>query len=221
MRSCGLGCLQALRPPRGRGRQRRDGERPRAHVPRISPGRLPASRGLPPQEKGGEAGRLRREPAWLLPSPPGRNELTSARPGNAAEARSSGAPAGLARPSSSPGRRRGGHPKRQAARANEAVPPPGGPAEESRRPGRGRRSPGPAPEDALKDPPGRAARARAEIATLRLDRASPPFAAAPPNSLSPSLLCSPSLQSNYFLQHHPRFFTLTAGCKLLPNSVDF
>lgn len=74
--------------------------------------------GTPPSGEGAEAGRLRREPAWRLPSPPGRNELTSARPGNAAEARSSGAPARLARPGSSPGRRRG-----RARRARRRAPP--------------------------------------------------------------------------------------------------
>ena len=213
MRSCGLGCTQAPRPPRGRARRRRDGERPRARVPRTSPGRLPASRGLRPHERRRrQAGSGASPPGCFLP--PGRNELTSAGLGT----RQRPAAPGLRHVSAAraPGPEGGGGaPAGQAARATGAVPPPGGPAEESRRPGRGRRSQG-RPEDAL----------RAHLGgEPRPGRKWPPCAAIEPHLLS-QLLPQTPYHPPSCAPHRCRATAssssiLAAGCKLLPNTMDF
>lgn len=113
-------------PLPGRGPQRRGGGSGLSPplllgLPGSSPGPHPAA-GLRGKEGGG---RLALARPWAATFPPGRNELTSARPGNAAGAGGPKAPARLARLGS--GRERGG----KGRRADQAVWPPGWPAESS------------------------------------------------------------------------------------------
>ena len=143
-----------------------------APAPAIRPGlRTPPSARRSPARSCGrtEVGEGRERLGPALPGPPasspaspfpaGRHELTSAPPGNAAEG---GPPPRGSGPSRPPGPQpwseERGAGRAQAARAPGALPPPGGPAEESRQPGRGRQSPGSAPEGAREDPPGKGAR---------------------------------------------------------------
>lgn len=203
-------------PLPGRGPQRRGGGSGLSPplllgLPGSSPGPHPAA-GLRGKEGGG---RLALARPWAATFPPGRNELTSARPGNAAGAGGPKAPARLARLGS--GRERGG----KGRRADQAVWPPGWPAESSVL-ARGRRGPGYAPEGVPKDLPGGSpVLAGSERPYFCRDRASPLPATTHPESLPPSLRCSPSLQSSHFLQRPLRFLTIAASSKLLPNPVDF
>lgn len=163
---------------------------------------------------GGRPAPARARLAASSPPPPGRNELTSA--GLGTRQRRAAPGLRLVSAARAPGPEGGGGaPAGQAARATGAVPPPGGPAEESRRPGRGRRSQG-RPEDALRahlggEPgPGRKWPPCAPIEPHLLSQLLPQTPYHPPSCAPHRCRATASSSS-----------ILAAGCKLLPNTMDF